>query len=180
MNSERESELDVAKAAITGRDAPPSVMIADVVEIHSADEQQSSLASAHIVLGWDADRFVVTDWNWDYLPILGYAIRDTSSSSYVLHELYDGKLHKITQERALQLGILDESGNLRRQGQPQISTCAIVEPYLSMYAQAKCTLSDGRETELLTRIEGNRLPDTGWYVGKRPADVGNYTVREIS
>jgi hypothetical protein len=174
MTDERERDVEQAKLSLNGTDAPLAAMVVDISDIPLCDTPGTDV-SAHVVLGWDADRYLVADWDWDFLPVLGYAVRETSSNGYALHELQNGTLFRMTPMRAISVGIIDEGGRLRRCGQPTISSCQVVEPYLSNYVQAKCTLSDGRTAELLTRVGGQHLPESGWYIGKRPADITTYT-----
>jgi hypothetical protein len=173
IDGDRAAEIEAAKANIAGEGAPPAVMVADVSEIPLAIEPSRPVA-AHLVIGWDADRSSVTDFGWDYLPTLGYAVRSTSSAEYALHEERAGVLHPVTTSRAIELGILNDAGKFQRRGQPSITKCRSVRPYISSYAQADCTLSDGQIAEILTSVESDMLPDSTWYVGKRPADVAHY------
>ena len=173
IDGDRAAEIEAAKANIAGERAPVAVMVADVAEIPLAIEPSRPVA-AHLVIGWDADRSSVTDFAWDYLPTLGYAVRGTSSAEYALHEERAGALHPVTTSRAIELGILDDTGKFQRRGQPSITTCRSIRPYISSYAQADCTLSDGQTAEILTSVESGALPDSTWYVGKRPADVARY------
>jgi hypothetical protein len=173
IDGDRAAEIEAAKANIAGEGAPPAVMVADVAEIPLAIEPSRPVA-AHLVIGWDADRSSVTDFAWDYLPALGYAVRSTSSAEHALHEERAGVLHPMTTSRAIELGILDDAGKFQRRGQPSITKCRSVRPYISSYAQADCTLSNGQIAEILTSVESEMLPDSTWYVGKRPADVAHY------
>ncbi len=173
IDGDRATEIEAAKANIAGEGAPPAVMVADVTEIPLAIKPSRPVA-AHLVIGWDADRSSVTDFGWDYLPTLGYAVRGASSAEYALHEERAGVLHPVTTSRAIELGILDDAGKFQRRGQPSITRCRSVRPYISSYAQADCTLSDGQIAEILTSVKSEMLPDSTWYVGKRPADVAHY------
>jgi hypothetical protein len=173
IDSERAAEIEAAKTSIAGERAPPAVMIADVADIPLAIEPSRPIA-AHLVIGWDADRSSVTDFGWDYLPALGYAVRGTNSAEYALYEERAGVLHPVTTSRAIELGIQDDAGKFQRRGQPSITECRSVRPYISSYAQADCTLSEGQTAEILTSVGSGTLPDPTWYVGKRPADVARY------
>ncbi len=177
IDSDRAAEIEAAKASIAGEGAPLAVMVVDVAEIPLAIEPSRPVA-AHLVIGWDANRSSVTDFGWDYLPALGYAVRGTSAAEYALHEERAGVLHPVTTSRAIELGILDDARKFQRRGQPLITKCRSVRPYISSYAQADCTLSDGQTAEILTSVESGTLPDSTWYVGKRPADVVRYTAGE--
>ncbi len=177
IDGDRAAEIEAAKVNIAREGAPPAVMVADVAEIPLAIEPNRPVA-AHLVIGWDADRSSVTDFGWDYLPALGYAVRGASSAEYALHEERAGVLHPVTTSRAMELGILDDAEKFQRQGQPLIIRCRSVRPYISSYAQADCTLSDGQVAEILTSVESGTLPDSTWYVGKRPADATRYPAGE--
>jgi hypothetical protein len=54
-------------------------MVADVSELPLA-ATPSRPTAAHLVLGWDADRSSVTDFGWDHLPVLGYAVKKDEST----------------------------------------------------------------------------------------------------
>ena len=179
IDGDRAADIEAAKANIAGQGAPLAVMLADVAEIPLAAEPIQPVP-AHLVLGWDADRSSVTDFGWDYLPALGYAVRSTAPAEYALHEERAGVLHPVTTGRAVELGILDGAGKFQRRGQPSITECRSVRPYISSYAQADCTLSNGQIVELLTSVKPGTLPDSTWYVGKRPADAAHYPAEEAS
>ncbi|HTR67861.1 MAG TPA: hypothetical protein VMH85_18915 [Terriglobales bacterium] len=172
MDDERAKEMEAAKSQLQDKAAPLAAMVADVTELPLAADGR--LVAAHPVLGWDADRFSVTDLGWDYLPVLGYAVHSSTAAGYVLHEEGEGGLSPITRSRALELEIQDQAGQLRRLGQPLIAECLSVRPYIAGYMQANCVLSDGRTAEILTRVQGQQLPGTGWYTGKRPSEVSHY------
>lgn len=174
IDDERAKEINAAKASLAGREAPLAVMIADVVGHLPLASEPGQSVEAHMVIGWDADRSSVTDFGWDYLPVLGYAIRNPNSAAYTLHEEKMGVLYRLTFNRAVELGVLDQAGSFVRRGQPSIIECRSVQTYISAYAQADCVLSDGRAAEILTAVEPGNLPDRAWYAGKRPADVTRY------
>ncbi len=170
IDNEREAEIAAAKTSFRSKAAPVAVMVADVTELWLAAEPSQPIA-AHQVLGWDADRSSVTDLGWDYLPVLGYAVRTGALAGYVLHEEKIGGLSPVTHDRAIELGIYDPAGQFLRQGQPSIVKCVSVRPYISAYVQANCVLNDGRNAEILTSVEPDALPPPAWYIGKRPSDV---------
>jgi hypothetical protein len=173
IDSERAAEIDALEATLRGRPAPMAAMIAEGGELPLASEPNRSIA-VHLILGWDEDRASVTDLAWDYLPILGYAVRTLDSAGYILHEERGGLLHPVSEGRAMELGILDASGRLIRSGQPSIIQCRAVKPYIANYAEADCLLSDGRAVKILTSVEAGYLPTPGWYAGKRPSDVAKF------
>jgi hypothetical protein len=47
---------------------------------------------------------------WDYLPVLGYAVRDPDSGAFILHERRDGVLHPLGRDRAVELGLIGTDG----------------------------------------------------------------------
>lgn len=174
IDKKRAAEIDAVKASLHGKAAPVAVMIAEVSELPLAAAPSRDIA-AHLVLGWDEDRTSVTDFNWNYLPIIGYAVKTTDSTGYALHEERGGLLHPMSKSRAEELYVLDAAGRLVRHGQPSITECTAVRPFIAGYAQADCVLSNGRAAEILTAIETTKLPEPAWYVGKRPSDVADYT-----
>jgi len=173
IDDARAAEIDAAKASLSGKLAPVAVMVADVTELPLASTPNMA-AAVHLVLGWDEDRASVTDFLWEYLPVLGYAVKTIDSTGYALHEERDGLLYPMSESRAVVLGILDASGRFVRRGQPSITECRAVKPYINLYAEADCLLSDGRTVEILTSIGVGNLPTPSWYEGKRPADVAVY------
>ena len=84
-----------------------------------------------LVLGWDEGRGSVTDFGWDYLPRLGYAVRDPAGGSYTLQEERAGLLHVIDDRRPRELDLLAAGGELIRRGQPRITMCRSVRPYIA-------------------------------------------------
>jgi hypothetical protein len=174
IDGERAAEIDAVKQSLQSRSAPLAVMIAEACNLPLANEP-SLTVPVHLVLGWDEDRVSVTDSTWDYLPVLGHAVRTASSAGYALHEERDGLLYPLSKGRAIKLNILNEAGQLVRRGQPSIVECKSVKPYLALYAEADCVLSDGRAVEILTAVKAGILPSATWYAGKRPADVATYS-----
>ena len=71
----RVAELEAA-ARITP--SPTAAMIMGLTELPLADKPGKPVA-AHLVLGWDEGRGSVTDFGWDYLPQLGYAVRNAAT-----------------------------------------------------------------------------------------------------
>jgi hypothetical protein len=173
VDSERQAEIDKAKAVLQGKPAPLAVMVVDVTEVRLAATPSQKI-TAHLVLGWDADRYSVTDLNWEYMPILGYAVRSNETAQYVLHKEREGVLSPISSTCAIELGFLNQMGQFLRRGQPSIVQCRSVRPYISIYAQADCVLSNGEIAEILTSIEPREMPEAAWYIGKRPVDVTRY------
>ena len=173
IDSDRAIEIDAAKAGLQGKAAPVAVMVADVTELPLAAEPSIPVA-AHLVLGWDADRSSVTDFEWDYLPVLGYAVQTSSSAGYILHEERAGGLFLVTRARAVELGIRDQAGHFLRLGQPSIAECNSVRPYIAGYTQANCVLINGRDAEILTSTPSGQAPEIAWYIGKRPRDAAQY------
>jgi hypothetical protein len=175
LNEERAAEIE---AATRNGASPAAALLIDVHEIPLASAPSHPMA-AHLVLGWDEGRGSVTDFGWDHLPRLGYALRDPATQAYILYEERDGVLHEIDAMRARQLGVLDTAGNLIRHGQPRIAKCRSVRTYFKGYAEADCTLETGADDKLLTETELGELPPLEWFVGKRPMDVRRYLRTEI-
>ncbi len=170
MDDERVAELEAA-ALITP--SPAAAMVMDVTDRPLAGEPDKPVA-AHLVLGWDEGRGSVTDFGWDYLPQLGYAVRDPISGDYALHERRSGLLHPIDAPRARELGLLDAGGELIRHGQPRIAACRSVRPWIPGYAEAECTFDSGAGDKLLVVTPDDQLPPEAWFIGKRPMDVRRY------
>lgn len=172
------TELDEERAAVIDAAAritpsPAAAMVMDITELPLADEPAKPLA-AHLVLGWDEGRGSVTDFGWDYLPRLGYAVRNPATQDYVLFELRDELLYLIDATRARDLDLLDAHGGLIRRGQPVITGCENVRLFLDRYADADCTLSNGATVTLMTTVEGGTLPPSEWFIGKTPREATKY------
>jgi hypothetical protein len=179
IDTELAAEIDAVKASLHEKAAPVAAMVVKVGELPLANEPDRAIG-VHLVLGWDEDRASVTDVDWDYLPVLGYVVKTADATAYTLHEERDGLLHPMSRSRAVELGVLDVAGRLVRRGQPLIVKCRSVKPYIALYAQADCLLSDGRAVQILTSIIGDDLPAPAWYAGKRPADVAAYSADEAA
>ena len=174
LDEERSSELSTSEAVASSMPSPKAAMVADVVEMPLGSTSGIDVR-AHLVIGWDEGRTSVTDMGWDYLPVLGYAVRDPGSGVFVLHEERDHALHPLNRERALGLGLIGPNGQLTRRGQPVISECRSVRSYfLEGYAEADCTFDNGTSDRLLVATSDTELPKEAWFVGKRPMDVQRY------
>lgn len=172
LDEDRAGELSASEAIVAGMPSPKAVMVADVVEMPLSSASGTEVA-AHQVIGWDDGRTRVTDMGWDFLPVLGYAVRDPESGIFALHEERDGALHRLESERAIELGLVGPDGKLLKHEQPVITACENIRPFLDKYADADCTLSkDGKKT-LMTRIEGGELPPAEWFIGKKPMQIEN-------
>jgi len=176
LDDKRTNELTAA-SEITP--SPLAVMLADVSELPLANDLGKPVA-AHLVLGWDEGRGSVTDFGWDYLPQLGYAVRETATGDYVLHEEQARVLHAIDVQRARDLGLIDIDGRLLPHGQPRIVICRSVMRWGEDYAEAQCTFDNGSENSVLTRMLGGELPPEVWFVGKRPMDVDRYPPEPVA
>lgn len=177
MTAEREQEL---RQALEGApQSPKAVMLAEPCEEAAIIHGNPSLQRAHLVLGWDSGRFKTTDFNWDYLPVLGYAIREPANDVYRLHEMSHGELIPIDEAHAVELQVLNQQGELIRRGQPTIAECREVRSFIDGYAQADCVLEDGRQEKFLVKLVGQALPPRGWLVGKKPMDLGWFSADEI-
>jgi len=170
---ERADELKASEAVSSAMPSPRAAMVVDVIDIPTGSATGPGVR-AHRVIGWDQGRTKVTDMNWDYLPTLGYAVRDPDSMAFVLHEMRDGALHRLDRERAVELGLIDQDGQLKLSGQPTIAECTAVRHYIDGYAQADCIFDDGRHEKLLFGVSGKELPDTAWLAGKKPMQVEYY------
>jgi hypothetical protein len=173
LDDERAAELTAGTASVSDIAAPRAAMLADVDEIPLGSATGRTV-KAHLVIGWDEGRTSVTDMGWDYLPILGYAVRDPESGIFLLHEKRDGGLRQISRAHAIEIGLLNADGQPTLRGQPTISECLSVHPYIAGYAEADVTFSDGRRQKLLTLVADSILPDPSWFVGKKPMQVGQY------
>ena len=173
MDGKRSGELDAAETAARAVASPPAAMLADVYDMPLGLEHATS-AKAHLIIGWDEGRTRVTDMGWDYLPALGYGVRNRASGIFVFHEERAGALYPVSRERAADLGLIDAGGKLVRRGQPAIAVCRSVRPYIAGYAEADCTFDDGRAEKLLIGIIGEDLPDPAWLAGKKPMHVERY------
>ena len=170
LDDERAAERDAA-AHITP--SPAAALVMDITELPLAGAPDKPVP-AHLVLGWDEGRGSVTDFGWDYLPRLGYAVRDPASGNYTLHERRSGLLHPIDALHARELGLLGADGELIRHGQPRIAACRSVRPWIPGYAEAECTFDTGAGDKLLIVTPDDQLPPESWFVGKRPMDVRRY------
>jgi hypothetical protein len=168
LDQARRAEMAAAERTAKSTPSPPAAMIADVSECIGCD---GSPRSAHLVLGWDEGRGRVSDFGWDHLPTLGYAVRDPLDNSFVLHEDVEGRLVPITEHRARLLGLLDPFGRLIRRGQPTIVACGVVRPSFRGCAEAEVTFDNGKADRLLTAVGDGPIPPASWYIGKRPMDV---------
>jgi hypothetical protein len=175
IEAERATEISAAEARVRKKAAPALVMVADVDEMPLADKPDQ-LVPAHLVLGWDPDRFMVTDFNWDYLPVIGYAVRQSMSDNYELYEEVDGFLKSITIASAIEGNILSRRHKYILKASPTISQCYSVGAFISNFAQARCALNNGCQVDLLTAIPNNILPNSNWYIGKRTLDVTRYQI----
>ena len=173
IDDERSRELETAEATAGAIASPPAAMLADVYDMTLGSENGARVKT-HLVIGWDKGRTRVTDMGWDYLPTLGYAVRDKDSGAFVLHEEREGGLFPISRERAAELGLTDSGGQLARHGQPAIVECRSVRPYIAGYAEADCTFDNGKTEKLLIGITGDSLPDRSWLIGKKPRQAERY------
>ena len=88
LDEERNAELEAADGI---RPSPVAAMIMDESEFALASDPTTPVRS-HLVLGWDEGMGSVTDFGWDFLPELGYAVRDPASGEYTLFELRNDRL----------------------------------------------------------------------------------------
>jgi len=156
LDEKRSSRLAASEALAAGMPSLRVAILADVSEM-PLGTASSVPVKAHLVIGWDDGRTRVTDLGWDYLPVLGYAVRDPESGVFVLHEERDHALHRLDRERAVELGLVGPDGQLVPHGQPLISECRSVRPYIFGFAEADCTFADGRQEKLLIKVVGAEL-----------------------
>jgi hypothetical protein len=173
LDEERSGELSASETAVSSMPSPKAAMIADVVEMPLGSESGIDV-SAHPVIGWDKGRTSVTDMGWDYLPVLGYAVRDPDSGVFVLHEKRNGALHRVDRDRAVELGLIGPDGQLIRRGQPVISECRSIRLVIAGYAEADCTFDNGREEKVWISVADGSLPEPSWLAGKTPLQIKEY------
>jgi hypothetical protein len=179
IDTERAAEISAAEESHKDGVAPAAAMVAEVSDIPLQAVPGHSVA-AHAVIGWEAGRHTVTDMAWDFLPVLGFAVRAPEADDFVLHEERETGLVPMTKARAMELHILDEAGRLRRHGQPPIVKCLSVKPLIRSHAIANCELADGRNAELVTELTSGDLPPVDWYVGKLPAETRVFSAGDAS
>lgn len=174
IDQERSSELNTSESAARATASPQAAMLADVHEL-PLGVGSGVPVKAHLVIGWDEGRTSVTDLSWDYLPTLGYGVRDRGTGTFVLHEEKEGALYPVSPERAAEIGLIDSKGQLVRRGQPTISECRSVRPYVAGYAEADCMFDNGMLEKLLIGLTDSKLPEPSWLVGKKPTQVEQYS-----
>ena len=174
VDTEGLEELKLAEKDRSGRVAPYAALVSDpsIFPIFNTSAEPAT-AKAHLVIGWEADRFQVTDLEWDFLPVIGYGVWNSASDTYALHEMTEGVLWPMTRFRADSIGIIDEQGQLIRRGQPLIEECRMIRVVFPGYIEACCKLSNNLERKLFARVDGADLPTPEWFVGKRPSEVGH-------
>jgi hypothetical protein len=170
IDTERAMEISAAQERLIGYDTPVAAMVAEIVELPLLGVPGYS-AAAHVVIGWEPDRYSVTDMAWDFLPVLGFAVRAPDAVEFVLHQEQEGGLVPMTAPRAVEMAVLDGAGHLLQRGQPSITKCLAVKPLIKSYAVANCELADGRAAELVTELQADDLPPTSWYIGKQPSQT---------
>ncbi len=170
INDERAAEISTVEESLKGSDLPAAVMVAEVVELPLFDAPGSRTA-AHTVIGWEPNRYSVTDMAWDFLPVLGFALRPHGTDEFVLHEEREGGLVPMAAARAVEKSILDGAGRLLQHGQPLVTKCLAVKALTESCAMANCELADGRTVDLVTELRAGGLPPTSWYAGKLPSET---------
>ncbi|HQT43700.1 MAG TPA: hypothetical protein PLD79_06845 [Halothiobacillus sp.] len=104
INEWRMATITATEAALAGQKMPKTVIIDIEYDMPMALSRET--LNARPVLRWADDRTRVTDFEWDDLPVLGYAIRDNESHAYTLYEKRFGKLYPVSVDRAIEVGIL--------------------------------------------------------------------------
>ena len=150
----------------------PAAMVAQAVNLRLASGT-NDIVQAHMVIGWDEGRGSVPDLGWDYLPVLGYGVKDKMREVFALHELCDGTLRIVDKERAATLGLVANETLVRR-GQPTILECYEIRPYLPNFVEADCLLADGRRERILVRVVADAFPSASWLVGRTPMGASEY------
>ena len=173
MDQARSREMRAAEKVSGAIPSPVAAMVAGVSEMPLGTKDGIPV-KAHLVIGWDEGRTSVTDMGWDYLPVLGYAVRDPDSGVFVLHEERDRALHRLDQARAVELGLVGADGLVIRHGQPVITECRSVRLYITGYAEADCTFDNGRQEKLLISVPEGKLPEPAWLAGKKPMEVKQF------
>jgi hypothetical protein len=173
VDGARADEMSASEALAARMPSPKVAMLADVSEM-PVDSSSGISVRAHLVIGWDEGRTRVTDMGWDYLPVLGYAVRDPDSATFVLYEERDQALHRMDQARAIELGLIGVDGQLLSQGQPVIMKCRSVHPFIAGYAEADCTFDNGRKERLLIGVADGVLPEPEWLHGKTPMQAAQF------
>jgi hypothetical protein len=128
--------------------SPVAALIRDITEMPIAARPDQPIA-AHLVLGWDEGCDSVTDFGWDYLPRLSYAIRDPATSEYTFYEERSGLLYGIDRTRAGALRLLDAEGRPMPNGKPRITSCLSVRTYIAGYVEADCIFDSGASDRLV-------------------------------
>jgi hypothetical protein len=170
LDDERSAELTRAEAVARNQPSPPAAIVADVLEFPCP----SPGVRAHLVIGWEAGRSKVTDMGWDYLPTIGFAVRNPASDGYVLHEERGEELVPVTADRARLTRLIASDGSIALPGPPTINSCRSVALRYPGYAEADCIFSDGRHEMLLVAVRDGGLPSPEWFVGKRPSEAESY------
>lgn len=129
------------------------------------------------VLGWDKGRAKTQDYDWDHLPKLGWAILGDDGVP-VLHENVEGALVPMTDDRAIEKGIVGRDGRLAEQRLPTIIECFSVEKMGTTFYLADCRFSDGRRIEVLGESESGDMPTADWFVGQTPGGAANYNLAD--
>ena len=173
LDDERAAERE---AAARIRPSPAAALIMDIHKLSLAADPGRSVP-AHLLLGWDEGRGSVTDFGWDYLPKLGYAVRDPVTCTYTLYEEDGGLLHTISKTHANERGLIDAEGRLIPHGQPRITACLSVRPYIPNYVEADCTFDSGAGDRLLVAASHDAPPPETWFIGKTPREVASYPAK---
>ncbi|NNM56615.1 hypothetical protein [Acidocella sp.] len=113
LNEARLAQIAATNEAFRGKPAPPAAIVPNAFECRLSGSPDR-LVQGYLVIGWDAERTEVTDYGWDDLPILGYAVRTDGTAELVLHEERGGLLHPLSFSRAIELGILSKTGKFHR------------------------------------------------------------------
>jgi hypothetical protein len=168
------AELEDWEAGLPKDASPKAVMLGDVEE-KPLDTASGPKVRGHLVLGWDESRTRVTDYGWDYLPVLGYGVRDPETGTFVLHEEHDGILRKMSHCRAIELGLIALDGKLMALGQPVITSCESVAKCTDGLCEAACVFANGRRETIIIRVSGRAIPKPDWLLGKTPMEAEHFS-----
>jgi hypothetical protein len=108
LDEKRADELARDEHAALAQSSPHAAIVVDVMEF----QQHGSTVRAHQVIGWEPGRAKVTDMGWDYLPAIGFAVRNPDTDVFVLHEEVGSELIPLTRDRALATGLMCKSLDL--------------------------------------------------------------------
>jgi hypothetical protein len=177
----RESQMAAVAAQVKAKPAPKAVMM------ESADESPYHLrlksaptrpANAHLLLGWERDRSSISDYKWDYLPVLGYLVESPTTGWLELYDENDGYLQLTSYKSAIKNGILNKAGQMDYFSQPGISKCLSLTGIGADHVTADCLLDNGELESLIVKVRNDNRPPLDWFSGKKPSQVVHYNMED--